>query len=271
MNTNSSFLERYALPIYLILTQLISLAIAFFLPVPVIVIALLLLVVPSSLAILLTALAEGRKSLADLLKKLFQWRISLRWYAVALGLPVGSILASSALAVLLGWAPSVQFSVPERSTLIVTSIFVPFVAILEELGWRGYALPRLLQYRSPLSSALIIGIAWGLFHLGLGLRDGRPWLPTFLNPLAASVAITWLFVHTRGSLAMAMLYHFALDYSPQFFLLGLTTAQAVWAQTIVNLAAALILIVIFGVNLQRGPVREPAVIDAVLVAPDNQK
>ena len=257
MNTNATFIQRIALPVYLFLTPLISLAIALFLPVPVIAIALLLLLVPSTLAILLTGLAEGRESLSALLKKLFRWRISFKWYVVALGLPVGIILASSVLAVLLGWAPSVQFSLPERSMLIVNSIFIPLVAILEELGWRGYALPRLLKYRSPLASALIIGIAHGILHIGLGLADGRPWLPTFLSPLAMSIAWTWLFVHTRGSLAMAILYHFAIDYAPQFFFSGLTSAQGVWAQTIVNLEIAFVLVLLFGLNLQRGSMKEP--------------
>jgi len=261
MNINATFIQRIALPIYLILTPLISLAIALFLPVPVLVIALLLLLVPSTLAILLTGLAEGRKSLADLLKKLFQWRIGLRWYAIALGLPSGIILASSVLVVLLGWAPAVQFNVPERSMLIVNSIFIPLVAILEELGWRGYALPRLLKYRSPLFSALIIGIAHGILHIGLGLADGRPWLPTFLFPLLASIIWTWLFVHTRGSLAMAILFHFAIDYCPQFLLSGLTIAQGIWVQVIVILVLDLILILHLGANLQRSPVNEPALVD----------
>lgn len=261
MNTNTTSIQRIALPIYLILTPLISLAIALFLPVPVLVIALLLLLVPSTLAILLTGLAEGRKSLADLLKKLFQWQIGLKWYAVALGLPFGIILASSVLAVLLDWAPTIKFSVPERSMLIVNSLFIPLVAILEELGWRGYALPGLLKYRSPLASALIIGIAHGILHIGLGLADGRPWLPTFLSPLAMSIAWTWLFVHTRGSLTMAILYHFAIDYAPQFFFSGLTTAQGVWAQTIMNLAVAFVLTLLFGANLRRSPENEPVLAD----------
>jgi membrane protease YdiL (CAAX protease family) len=253
--------ERSALSAYLILTPLISLAIALFLPLPVVGIGLLMLLIPSTLAILLTALAEGRKGLADLLKKFFEWRLSLRWYTVALGLPFGIIVASSMLAVLLGWAPTVRFSLPERDMLIVNSIFVPLVAILEELGWRGYALPRLLARRSPLISALIIGVAHGILHLGLGLADGRPLLPTFLSPFAMSFIWTWLFLRTRGSLTMAILYHFAIDYFPQFFLQGLTVSQGLWAQTIVNIAVASALILTFGKDLQRSAAKELAVAD----------
>jgi membrane protease YdiL (CAAX protease family) len=126
------------------------------------------------MAILLTTLAEGSKSVAGLLRKLFQWRIDLRWYVVALAMPVGIIFTADVLAFLLGWAPAIQFRVPERSMLIGNSIFIPPVVILEEFGWRGYALPRLLTYRASLSSALIIGIAWGILHISLGLSDGKP-------------------------------------------------------------------------------------------------
>jgi membrane protease YdiL (CAAX protease family) len=225
MNTNSTFIQRYSLAIYLILTPLISLAIALFLPLPIELIVLLLLLTPSTLAVLLTALAEGRKSAAMLLKKLFQWRIGLQWYIVAIGLPVAIILFADVLAFLLGWSPIVQFRIPPSSQVITNFILIVLVAVLGELGWRGYALPRLLVHRSPLSSALIIGTLWGILHIGIGLVDGRPWLPTFLAPLGFSVVMTWLFVHTQGSLAMAMLFHFALDYSAQFMLYGITTEQ----------------------------------------------
>jgi membrane protease YdiL (CAAX protease family) len=260
MDTKPTFIQRYSLPIYLILTPLISLAIALFLPLPIELIVLLLLLTPSTLAVLLTALAEGRKSAAMLLKRLFQWRIGLRWYIVVLGLSVGIILLADVLAFLLGWSTVVQFRIPPSSQLITNFILIVLVAVLEELGWRGYALPRLLVHRSPLSSALIIGTLWGILHIGIGLLDDRPWLPTFLAPLGFSVAMTLLFVHTQGSLAMAMLFHFALDYSPQFMLYGITTEQRVWAQAMVSIAVAFVLVLIFGVNLQRDPMKKPIIL-----------
>jgi len=261
MNTKSPMMERYSLPAYLILIPLISLAIAFLLPLPTVVIALLLILVPTTMAILFTALAEGGESVAALLKKLFQWRIGLKWYAVALGLPVGIILASSTLAFLFGWTLAIRLSIPKLSMLIINTVVALLAAFLEEFGWRGYALPRLLTRRSPLSSALLIGIAWGILHIGIGLLAGRPWLPTFLTPLGLSVVLTWLFVHTRGSLAIAILFHFAMDFSPQFLLHGLSMVQAVWSQAIVILALAFILIVIFGPNLQRRFVKKPTIVD----------
>lgn len=259
MKTNSTLIARYSLPAFIVLTPLISNAVALFLPIPTTSIALLIILIPVIMAILLTALAEGRQSLTTLLKKLIQWRISLKWYAVAMLMPAGIILTGAVLAFMLGWTPAIEFSIPERSMLIANGVVAMIVAIMEEFGWRGYALPRLLARRSPLTSALLIGIAWGILHIGIGLSAGRPWLPTLLSPLAASIVLTWLFIHTCGSLAMAILYHFALDFVPQFFLLplGLTDAQIVWAQTIPNLAVAFVLVFVFGVNLQRKSMKEP--------------
>jgi membrane protease YdiL (CAAX protease family) len=262
MNSNTTSIERYELPMYLILTPLISLAIAFFLPIPTEVIALLMVFVPVLMALLLSALAEGGRGVTELLKKLFQWRISFKWYVITLLMPVGIIVCSAVLAVILGWSPSVQLNIPERSMLIVNSIIILLAAVLEEFGWRGYALPRLFTQRSPLSSALLIGIAHGLLHIGLGFSAGRPLLPTFLVPFLSSVIWTWLFVHTRGSLVIAILYHFVIDYTPQFFLLDLTISQALWVQTIVNLIVALVLILVFGVKLQRDISKESLALSA---------
>jgi uncharacterized protein len=263
MKTKTILSEQSALLLYLILTPLISLAIALFLPLPPEFIALLILLTISTMAVLVTALAEGRQGVSELLRKIFQWRISFKWYLVALLMPVGIILASGVVAFLLGWIPTLEIRVPAASQLMFNLILVILIAVLEELGWRGYALPKLLRYRSPLTSALVIGIVAGLLHIGLGLVAGRPWLPTFLVPLGFSVIWTWLFLQTRGSLAMAMLFHFAIDYAPQFVLdAPLPIAQALWVQAIVSLGVALGLTLLFGTDLQRGPVKELAAADA---------
>lgn len=246
--------------IYLILTPLLSLGLALLIPLPVVLIALLMLFIPPILAITLSALSEGGRGVSQLFKQLLQWRISWKWYVISLGLPFSLILLASLLAVLLGWSPNLRFIVPESTMLITNSVFVPLVAIFEEFGWRGFALPRLLTQRSPFVSALIIGVAWGILHIGLGLVDGRPWLPTFLVPLAASFAYTWLFVRTGGSLGMVILYHFAMDYAPQFLLFNqVSLEQGIWLQTIVNSALALALILLSGVFLRRGAAAKPVV------------
>lgn len=102
MNVKSNSTERYALIVYLILTPLISLVVALFLPIPPVAIALILILVAAAMGILMAAITEGGRGVADLLKMLLRWRVNFKWYAVALGLPVGIMLAAGGLAYLLG-------------------------------------------------------------------------------------------------------------------------------------------------------------------------
>lgn len=259
MNSNASSIERYALPLFLILTPLIGIAIPLFLPLPPVVVVFMAAFVPALMAILLTAMADGRKGVVALLRKVFQWRISFKWYAIALGLPLGIHLAIGALALLLRWIPAIQvrpWSLPQ----LIVGVLILIWAVLEEVGWRGYALPKLLANRSALFSALLIGIAWGTFHLGLGMMESRPLIPTFLVPFGFSVVLTWLFIQTRGNLVMASLCHFGFNYLV-IFEEGMTLAQILWLEAIVTLALAFILVILFGPDLQRSPVKKPAVVD----------
>jgi membrane protease YdiL (CAAX protease family) len=166
-------------------------------------------------------------------------------------LPVVIVLAAAVLGRLLGWVPALQVRLPPPSQLAVNLVLVGFIAVLEELGWRGYALPRLLTRQSALSSALLVGVLWGGLHIPLAAIAGRPWVPSFLAPFGLSVVMTWLFVHTRGSLAMAMLFHFAVDYSPQFLFAATDLGLAVWLQAMAALTVALLSVVVFGADLQR--------------------
>jgi hypothetical protein len=135
MKTKSILSERSALWLYLILTPLISLAIPAFLPLPSVTVVLLLLLVSSGLAILCTALAEGQNGLSELTRKLIQWRISFKWYLVAISMPIGIILASSLVVYLLGWSSTpIQINIPASSQLILNFFLVVLVAVLEELG-----------------------------------------------------------------------------------------------------------------------------------------
>src|SRR5215207_4281070 len=90
---------------------------------------------PALAAIIVSAVTDGKPGLRDLLVR---WRVGARWYAVVLGLPVALALTAAGLHLLLGAQTSVDFG-----GLSVLN-FVVFVLIVgEELGWRGFALPRL--------------------------------------------------------------------------------------------------------------------------------
>jgi membrane protease YdiL (CAAX protease family) len=106
-------------------------------------------------------------------------------------------------------------TIPGVVSLFLFSIF-PGSAMGEELGWRGFALPRLQARRSALAASLIVGAVWGIYHLPLFLLGSptRPFalfLPFALSCVIMSIFYTWMFNGTGGSLLTAVLLHAATN------------------------------------------------------------
>jgi membrane protease YdiL (CAAX protease family) len=197
-------------------------------------------------------MTEGRSGVKALWRKLAIWRGGVKWYLVALGLPVVVGLAAVALAAALGSTTATQIGA-----------FAPFSLLMfvfaagEEVGWRGYALPRLLVGRSALSAGLIMGALWFAFHVPLFLPGqffaSDPLVPTLIVFLAQSVLYTWLYQHTRGSVLMATLFHGATNASG-FLYAGMGQVQFRELTALLWGAAAIAIVLIAGPNLTRKPV-----------------
>jgi CAAX protease family protein len=206
---------------------------------------------PALAAVIVAAVTDGGPGLRDLLGRLARWRVGTRWYAVALGLPLVLALTAAGLNLLLGAQTSINFG--GLSFLN----FVVFVLIVgEELGWRGYALPKLLAERSALAASLILGALWGAWHLPTFFvpgapQYGLPFSAFLLLTVAYSVVIGWLFVQARGSVLIASLLHGAINFSQGFFLGGVDPAKEYWLLAAVYSAAALAVALVFGTNLSR--------------------
>jgi membrane protease YdiL (CAAX protease family) len=263
--------ERKSLWAFLILTPLISLAIPIFLPLSMEMVPLTMVFVPALLAVILTAFTQGSKGVGALLKRLYQWRVGLKWYFIALGMAFGIRLAISTLAYLLGWVPTLQLNEWSTQAYVIFAAFTLVGAVMEELGWRGFALPRLLSHRPALLSALIIALPWGIVHLGLVLpgqmNAGTSWVGTLLSLTGFSVVLTWLFVQTRGSLVIVVLFHAAQNYFV-FLNGGIDAAGGLWLYTTVTLALALVLALLNGANLQRRSVKTPAAVETGWLEPE---
>jgi membrane protease YdiL (CAAX protease family) len=98
----------------------------------------------------------------------------------------------------------------------------------EEIGWRGYALPRLQAIQSALGASLILGLLWGLWHLPLYLTRGHPLSETFfgwylLDIVADAILFTWVYNNTRGSLLLALLFHTSIAVTGLFLTPAETT------------------------------------------------
>ena len=206
---------------------------------------------PALAALVVVAVADGRAGLKDLLSRVVRWRVGAGWYAVALGLPAILALAARGLHAALGARTSVEFG-----GLSVLN-FVVFVLIVgEELGWRGYAFPKLLAERSVLAASLILGALWGAWHLPTFFvpgapQYGLPFSAFVLLTMAYSVLFTWVYLHTRGSVLIATLLHGAINFSQGLFLGGIDPAREYWLLAAVYDVAALVLVAAAGPNLAR--------------------
>ena len=80
----------------------------------------------------------------------------------------------------------------------------------EEPGWRGFALPRLLERTGPMPASLVLGVVWALYHLPLFWTNqgyAQPFVIMLVELPAMAVLYIWLFQHTAGSALLAILLH----------------------------------------------------------------
>jgi membrane protease YdiL (CAAX protease family) len=101
-----------------------------------------------------------------------------------------------------------------------TLVSMPFQAG-EEIGWRGFALPRLSERIGLAGASLVLGVIWAMWHLPLFLiagtdSTGQSLSFFVLSVTAISVAFAWLYARTGGSLLLVMLMHAATNNTPHF-------------------------------------------------------
>src|ERR671913_2289084 len=168
--------------------------------------------VPSAVAIILTAVVLGRGALRKLLGRLLTWRVNPIWYLVVFLGPAALVGGVVGLNALMG-GPALSLGMPLLGAAIFFgfSIF-PGSALGEEIGWRGYVLPRLQSRMSALSAALLLAPIWALWHLPLWLNGAPGRTPLIyagfvLSAFALSVILTWVYNSTGGSLLLVVLLH----------------------------------------------------------------
>jgi uncharacterized protein len=168
--------------------------------------------VPSVVASVLTAIVLGRGALRELLSRLLSWRVNPIWYLVVFLGPVVLTGGVVGLNTLMG-GPALSLGMPLLGVAIFFAISIfPGSALGEEIGWRGYALPRLQSRMSALSASLLLAPIWGLWHLPLWLTGEPGRTPTLyaaflVSAFALSVITTWVYNSTGGSLLMVVLLH----------------------------------------------------------------
>jgi hypothetical protein len=168
---------------------------------------------PAISAILLVLGHGGLRGLRRYLSRLLLWRAPVGWYLLLLvGLPAISFLAA-AIGGTLTREALVQPPLPELLAMVG---FMLVLGPMEELGWRGYALPILQRVMAPVWAGLLVGAVWALWHLPAFFLDGSPqanWdvLPFLLGATAVSVVLTGFFNAARGSILVAIPFHWQLN------------------------------------------------------------
>jgi len=165
----------------------------------------------------MAAVTGGLKQVKSLLAATFRWKVNPIWYVAAIGLPFASQYFSVLLNPLFGSAAPAWGNIPPVMEII------PMVALLlvfsgpvgEEIGWRGFVLPRLLEKYSALSASLILGLVWAIWHLPLILVNDFT-AHGALMPVIAAILFTWISQNAKGSVLLAILMHASYQNSVRY-------------------------------------------------------
>lgn len=219
---------------------------------------------PSVSGIVLTRLVNGASGLRDLWSRMVLAPSPARWY-LALAIPPVLILGILALLTRLlspAYAPNL---------FLIGALFGIPAGVLEEVGWMGYAFPKMRASATPLVASVLLGLLWAAWHLpvvnflGTAAPHGAFWFPYFLAFGAAMTAmrvlIGWIYVNTK-SVLLAQIMHISSTGSLVIFSAPHVTAgqevlwYALYAAALWLLVA--VLLSVYGSKLVRGAANDDA-------------
>lgn len=216
---------------------------------------------PLVAALVMTRLLGGMDGLRELWIRITRWRVGWTSWVIAIGIPLGLFALSLVVTVAMGnplpdLALMGQVNYLPYLGILVLPLWIITYGIGEEVGWRGFALPRLQNGRSALGATLILGVMWSLWHLPAFfyletyMKLGFAMFPMFaLGIISGAVVLTWLYNTSRGSILMVALWHALFD------LVSASKASDSTMQTIMSIVimvlAVVIVLVLKPANLSR--------------------
>jgi membrane protease YdiL (CAAX protease family) len=206
---------------------------------------------PSLSALIITGIIGGMPEIKHLLAGFTRWRVGFFWYFAA------AFLFLAPLVITLIYKAFGNESAGPRSgettaSMLGIILFTLFSGpVAEELGWRGFALPRLQAKYNALVSSLILGVIWCCWHIPLFFTTGAtqmsiPFPIYLILVLTITLYLTWLYNNTHGSLIITILGHFTFNLSSGFLIGVLHLMPAMlFYMTAGPLLGVIVMIIIF--------------------------
>lgn len=168
---------------------------------------------PAIAALILILYRHGAEGGRRFLSRLLLWRASIHWY-VLLIVVVPLVFYASAL--LKNGIDDPLFPFASVPAYLLALLLMAIKGPVEEVGWRGLALPLLQRSMAPIWAALVLGVIWAVWHLPAFVLSGTPqsaWslTPFFVGTVALSVIVTPLFNSSRGSILLPAIFHLQVN------------------------------------------------------------
>ena len=261
MNRITSFTKQYPVVAFFILTYILSWGVGLLtdavweatqsvlLTLPFLILSL----APLSAVLIVSASIGGKGAILDLLRKLTTWRVGWRWYLLALFLQPALNLAAIYLNVLLG-APAPTAAAFGTWSALLGAFALRLVnpldgPMLEELGWRGFAQPRLQQRFSPLTANLILAALVTLWHLRLIPTGDYAWI-YIPGTMAVTLIYGWVYNATGGSVLLTLIMH-ATEPLLWVSFTSVEETQAMGIRVLIYVVTAAVVMLLTGKNLGR--------------------
>ena len=182
---------------------------------PLLIVAMLL--GPSLAAVLAALLTSGKQGFRDLFVRLARWRVGLKWYGIALlTAPLSTALVLLILSLFSSKFIPAFSTTDDITALVMMWIFSGImVGFFEELGWTGFAIPRMLKRSRVFTTGLIVGMLWGVWHILVNLEADTfsgilpfalllvrlfTWLPAY------RILMVWVYDRTESQLVVTLMH-----------------------------------------------------------------
>jgi len=184
---------------------------------------------PGLAAILVTVLTVGRAGVRELFRPIGRWCVGVQWYVLVLFFAGGKWLVARITDMLLsqsyklGSSPILSVFGPGQFMMLPFVVAFAFPnALGEELGWRGFALPKLQTKYNALVSSIILGLFWGFWHIPTWIAQQLTDLSVLtllaevVSMVPVAILFTWIYNNTNGSLLLAWLLHTSMAITGYF-------------------------------------------------------